>query len=58
MSEGQRGQAWETPNKHALLDIGEHWRDMYFHIVCHCFVGDYSYNSNDITERYLFSIYV
>ena len=28
----------------ALLDIGKHWRNMYFHNACHCFVGDSSYN--------------
>ena len=41
----------------ALSDIGEHWRGMYFHTVCHCFVGDSSYNRTDNKERYLFSIY-
>jgi len=31
--EGPTGDAWNLPNNSARSDIGEHWAEMYFHIV-------------------------
>jgi hypothetical protein len=30
---GQMGEAWEPSRKNALLEIGEHWIEKYFHFI-------------------------